>query len=224
MLLAGYARGRCARLERDWAAACGGLAECAAAVEVRCRLIALMHFFIILRVLSAHHVSAVAGAAAARFSSALPMASQSNPPPPLPGHNRRHHLQTLNPLVFQLEIASEQLVACLLSSASRDELRRLAEMNVRGGGGVLIESEGACAMRVANMRGQAPLVEAASRIKAHAQAAGLCRCGWSAACLLLLPTTVAGRLVLYAARWAMARAHEAGTSARAKRLTSAREM
>ena len=34
VLLAGYARGRCARLQREWEAACGGLAECAAAAEV----------------------------------------------------------------------------------------------------------------------------------------------------------------------------------------------
>jgi hypothetical protein len=35
VLLAGYARGRYARLQRDWSAACAGLAECAEAAEVR---------------------------------------------------------------------------------------------------------------------------------------------------------------------------------------------
>lgn len=40
VLLAGYARGRCARLQRDWGAACSGLAECLHAAEVPCCLYA----------------------------------------------------------------------------------------------------------------------------------------------------------------------------------------
>jgi len=43
VLLAGYARGRCARLQRDWGAACSGLQECLQAAEVQgCLCAAIM--------------------------------------------------------------------------------------------------------------------------------------------------------------------------------------
>jgi hypothetical protein len=61
------------------------------------------------------------------------------PPPPLPFPPPPKPISffTVYALIAflghpQLEIASEQLVASLLSSASADELRRLVEMNVRG--------------------------------------------------------------------------------------------
>ncbi len=69
------------------------------------------------------------------------------PPPPPPSENL--FFPSVHALIFtpyntpflghpQLDIASEQLVASLLSSASADELRRLVEMNVRGNAGEML--------------------------------------------------------------------------------------
>ena len=78
----------------------------------------------------------------------------------------------------------QELVACLLSCASEDEMRRLLLQHVRAGVRVcgaafvvvvvvvvVVGGGGAAVSRLV----QAGLVEAASRIKAHAQAAGVCR-------------------------------------------------
>jgi hypothetical protein len=77
VLLAGYTRGRCARLQRDWTAACSCLAEGSEAVEVICLsdlhspfCQALITFF------------AVAEAVTSRFSASLPLALEGTAPLP----------------------------------------------------------------------------------------------------------------------------------------------
>jgi hypothetical protein len=68
----------------------------------------------------------------------------SPPPPPKPISSFTVYALIVTPYKTpflghpQLDIASEQLVASLLSSASADELRRLVEMNVRGNAGILL--------------------------------------------------------------------------------------
>ncbi len=125
VLLAGYSRGRYARLQRDWAAACGGLAECAEAVEVLCRcdshLIHSLVWFCMRQLIMCVFLQALLQRGFRRRS--LWLLKVTVPP-------SSRHIHCLTFLHQQFEIVSEQLVACLLSSAGADELRRLLEMNV----------------------------------------------------------------------------------------------
>jgi hypothetical protein len=89
VLLAGYARGRYARLQRDWSTACAGLAECTQAAEVRC--CGVSHSVASTTISSSHSLClgitrAVPGAAAARFPTPLSLDPQSatHRSPPVP--------------------------------------------------------------------------------------------------------------------------------------------